>query len=245
MRKIAAAWMMSMLAALPAGAGTIRLVTGDDMPPYTGKELPHYGMLSEIVQRAFAQGGLQTTLDWAPWRRGYELTRAGEYDATFPYARKEEREKDYLYSDLVYGGVRSVFARPGSGIDPARPETFHGLSYCAPTGFIVYPRIQALLDQGAITAQHPNSMLACAKMLALGRVDFFITDAVSGNNAIRRADVADQVVRLPKPFDQAAFHLIVPRSRPGAQALVARFNGGLKKLKASGEFTRIIHRHLQ
>lgn len=244
-RKYAVAWMTGLLMAVPASADTVRLVTGDDLPPYAGKQLPHYGMLTEIVQRAFEQAGSQTTLDWAPWKRGYELTKVGEYDATFPYARTAEREKDYLYSDLIYGGIRSVYARPGSAIDPARPDSFRGLSYCAPSGFIVYPQMEALLRQGAITVQRPFSLASCVKMLAIGRVDFFITDSVSGDNLLRRMQAGSSVARIAKPFDHAEFHLIVPKNRAGAQALIARFNGGLKRLKSNGEYARIVQRHLR
>lgn len=239
------ALLASALFTVPAVAEPVRLVTGDDLPPYTGQSLPQYGMLTEIVLRAFDVAGVKTSLHWAPWKRGYEMTKIGEYDATFPYARKPEREKEYLYSDLVYGGVRAVYARPGSRIDPERNESFHGKTYCAPAGFIIYPRMEELLNQGRITIQRPFTLTACARMMALGRVDFFITDSVAGDEVLRQANVGSAAVRLEKPFDRAEFYLIVPRNRPGAQALVADFNTGLKRVKASGEYTAIVRKHLQ
>lgn len=238
------AWLSCLLLALHAWAEPVRLVTGDSMPPHTGKDLPHYGMLTEIVQRSFELAGRDTTLGWAPWKRGYELTKLGEYDATFPYARTREREKEYLYSDLLYGGNRAVYARPGSSIDPSKPATFHG-AYCAPPGYIVYPQVEAQLAKGTVTLQRPASLAACAKMLALGRVDFFIADATSGDATLKEAGVGGKVIRLAKPFEHAEFYLIVPRNRGDAQALVEGFNAGLKRLKASGEYARIVARHLR
>jgi polar amino acid transport system substrate-binding protein len=239
------ALLAGTLFSMPVMAGPVRLVTGDDLPPYTGQKLPAYGMLTEIVQRAFDLAGMETSLHWAPWKRGYEMTKIGEYDATFPYAHKPEREKDYLYSDLVYGGVRAVYARPGSGIDPERIDTFHGKTYCVPHGFIVYPQIEELHRRQLITIQRPFSLASCARMMVLGRVDFFITDALGGDETLKQANVGTAVVRLEKPFDRAEFHLIVPKSRPGAQALVDNFNAGLRRLKASGEYAAIVRKHLQ
>lgn len=238
------ALLMFWLAVQSAVAEPIRLVTGDNLSPYTGRSLPLGGMLTEIVQRAFAASGKETTLAWTSWKRGYELTRVGEYDATFPYARLPEREKFYLFSALLYGGVRSVFARPEMNIDPARVDSFRGLTYCAPTGFIIYPQINALYQEHAIRMERPPSLVACAKMLALGRVDFYIADALSGDEALRQAGVGAKVVRLAKPFDRAEFYLIVPKNRAGADMLIADFNAGLKRLKDGGEYERILKRHL-
>ncbi len=245
LKRYTVAFLSAILLSLPVMAAPLRLVTGDDLPPYTGQGLPGKGMLTEIVQRAFHLVGLETSLHWAPWKRGYELTKIGEYDATFPYAHKPEREEDYLYSDLVYGGMRAVYTRPGSGIDPERLETFHGKTYCAPNGFIVYPRIEELHRKNLIAIQRPFSLTACAQMLALGRVDFFITDALGGDEALKQANVGGAIVRLAKPFDRAEFHLIVPKSRPDALTLVNDFNTGLRRLKASGEYAAIVRRHLQ
>lgn len=243
-KRAAFALLTSILLAGPVCADPVRLVTGDDLPPYTGQALLRHGMLTDIVQRAFELAGLQTTLHWAPWKRGYELTRIGEFDATFPYARNPEREKEYLYSDLVYGGVRAVYARADSEIDPERSESFYGKTYCLPTGFTVYPKMETLLIQRRIAIQRPLSLSACAKMLALGRVDFFITDSVGGDEILKQVNVGAKVVRLAKPFDSAEFYLIVPKNRPRAHALLADFNAGLKRLKTSGEYANIVRQHL-
>ena len=62
----------------------VQLVTGDDYAPLTGKSLAGAGVLSEVVQAAFAQSGMPSSLAWQPWKRGYLMTHRGEYDATFP-----------------------------------------------------------------------------------------------------------------------------------------------------------------
>ncbi|HCN88441.1 MAG TPA: amino acid ABC transporter substrate-binding protein, partial [Oxalobacteraceae bacterium] len=128
---------LSMLSACPmARAGVaepVKLASGDFLP-YIARESAGGGMLTEVVRGAFKRVGRTTTLDWMPWKRGYELTRIGQFDATFPYARKPDREQAFFYSDWLYGGVRSVYARPGSGIDPTNLDSFRGKRYCVPNG---------------------------------------------------------------------------------------------------------------
>lgn len=243
MKRRGVALLVLLLATQSACADSIRLVTGD-IPPYTAKEMVNGGMLTEIVQRVFELSGHGTTIDWAPWKRGYELTRIGQYDATFPYARGPAREADFLFSDLIYGGMRSVFARAASGIDPADMASFKGRIYCVPTGFAVYPPMDAMLKDGTLKIQQSPSLMTCAKMVAAGRADFFITEAVTGNAALNKADIGDNVVQLVKPLDRAEFYLIVPKARPAAQALIVDFNKGLKSLKGRGEYESIVRRHL-
>ena len=82
-------WSLGVLLSLTLSVGAhgaeVQLVTGDDYAPLTGKSLAGAGVLSEVVQAAFAQSGMPSSLAWQPWKRGYLMTRRGEYDATFPY----------------------------------------------------------------------------------------------------------------------------------------------------------------
>jgi len=237
--------VMSLLLPLLASAAPVSLVTGDNFPPYVGTTLPEGGMLTALVTRAMQLAGDQPSVETLPWKRGYELTRLGRYDATYPYARTREREADFLYSDLVYGGNRMVYTRPGSGIDPADAATFRGKTYCLPIGFAIYPQIEKLVAEGVLKIEQAASLTVCAKMLLLGRADLFVTDSVVGDAVLDQAGTGGKVVRLDKPFDRAEFYLIVPRARPDAAKLVERFNRAMRMMRASGETERIVRRHIE
>ena len=66
-----------------ASAAPVQLVTGDDYAPFTDRELPQGGMLTELVQQALLQAGHQPKLSWLPWKRGYQATLRGQFDATW------------------------------------------------------------------------------------------------------------------------------------------------------------------
>jgi polar amino acid transport system substrate-binding protein len=58
---------LSCLLSMPAAATELRLVTGDNYPPFVGKDLPGGGLLTQIVRAALAQQQLEHSLDWRPW----------------------------------------------------------------------------------------------------------------------------------------------------------------------------------
>lgn len=232
-----------LVAAVPVAAGDqLRLATGSGYAPYSDEALPGGGMLTALVRRVMELGGYDARIEWLPWKRGYELTRLGHYDATFPYARTPEREAEYLYSDLLYGGERAIYVRRGESVDPSNPGSMADKTYCLATGFVLYPRVETLVAQGRLRVERAPSLTSCAKMLALGRVDLFIADAVVGGRAVEAAAVDDRVIRMPKPFERGELYIIVPRSHSDGQELIDRINRALKTLKASGEYDRIIAR---
>ena len=93
---------ISLLLSGLASAAPVQLVTGDDYAPFTDRELPQGGMLTELVQQALLQAGHQPKLSWLPWKRGYQATLRGQFDVTFPYLKTAEREADYLFSAPLY-----------------------------------------------------------------------------------------------------------------------------------------------
>ena len=109
-----------------------------------------------------------------------------------------------------------------------------------PNGLIIYPRLDTLLKEGALVMEQPASLVICAKMVALGRVDFYLTESGAGDAAWQEASVGSDVIRLPKPFERGEYFLIVSKSLPNGAALISQFNRGLKRLKDDGEYQRIV-----
>jgi len=58
----------AVLAAAPAAAETVTLATLT-WPPYTGRELPAGGAVTDVVKRVFAKAGHETRVVYRPWNR--------------------------------------------------------------------------------------------------------------------------------------------------------------------------------
>lgn len=226
-------------------AESLRLVSGNDYAPFTGEQLPGGGMLSQLVQAALGERDIAITLDWRPWNRGYQMTLQGEYDATFPYIRTAEREREYAYSEPLFVAEQHLFSRAGEVFEADNLTALVGTRICYPLGWQPPAAIQQLIEEGRLTRHSPPGLEACAKLLLLNRDDFFVSDLRLGQAALRASGAPlSRFRRSAKVFSSSALHLIVPRQHPQAEEIIASFNTGLASLRASGKYQQIIEDYL-
>ncbi|WP_415753845.1 substrate-binding periplasmic protein [Pseudomonas leptonychotis] len=231
---------------LCAQADSLRLVTGDDYAPFTGKALPAGGMLTQVVRAALKQSNIENSLDWRPWNRGYMKTLRGDYDATFPYVRTPQREEVFLYSEPLFIVEQHIFSRTGEVLEITDVTSMKGRRFCYPLGWQPPAVIQQLLDDGQLIRHSPTGLSECARLLLLGRDDFFISDRLLGETAIQLIGApAEQFRRSAGAISRSPLHLIVPRNNPHGEAIIEQFNLGLAALRASGDYQRVLERNLQ
>jgi ABC-type amino acid transport/signal transduction systems, periplasmic component/domain len=223
---------------------SLDLVTGNDFAPFTGENLPQGGLLTEVVQRAFKAVGLSYEVRFMPWKRGYDGVVAGKFLGTFPYVRTPEREAEVLYSDPMLEVRQIVYLYERSPMEFRSPQDFKGRSVCAPVGYALPMELTALVATGELTRESPADLPACVRMVASGRVDAFIIDEFTGQAAVAKAAVQNDIRAAVQPYARVGQHLVVSRTNPEAAAVLAAFNTGLKKLKDSGTLQAIVTRHL-
>jgi polar amino acid transport system substrate-binding protein len=237
---------LSLALCASALAEPVRLVTGDDYAPFTGKALPAGGMLTEVVAAALQQRHINYSLDWRPCKRGYQKTLSGDYDATFPYVRTAEREALFLFSEPLYTVEQHIFSRAGDVLEIADLPSMQGRRFCYPLGWQPPAIIQQRLDAGQLIRHSPPGLSECARLLLLGRDDFFIADRHLGETAFKLIGVpAEQFRRSESAISRSPLHLLVPRSNPRGAAIIEQFNLGLEALLTSGDYQRLLERHLQ
>lgn len=229
-----------------AQAENLRLVTGDGYAPFTGRELPAGGLLTQVVHAALLRGGVDSTLEWQPWNRGYLKTLRGEYDATFPYIRTPEREQDYLYSAPLLVLEYHIFSRADDPIELATAQTMQGRRVCIPLGWQPPPIIQALLDQNVLSRHSPIGLKECARLVLIGRDDFFVVDQRLGETALQLLEGSPwQVSRSHNMISTRSLHLIVPRNNPRGAAIIDVFNEGLASLRLSGGYQEVLESYIE
>lgn len=225
-------------------ASPLRLVSGEDYPPYAGSTLANGGMLTEVVVTALSHVDYQPSLAWHPWKRGYQATLKGSYDATYPYLKSSEREAEFLYSEPLYEVTQRVFTRRGMMLEPDDLQRFTGKRLCYPLGWLPPAVLKPLLEQDQLQRHEPPDLIACARLLALGRDDFFVADSLLGQQAIRLSGIdPDDFESSQAVVSKHSLYFIVPRNHPRAAQLIRDFNHGLHTLMANGEYQRIIQAH--
>lgn len=238
--------LLAVCLPVSAFAEPLSLVTGENYAPFTGSDLPGGGMLTQIVQAAFAQQGISTELVWLPWKRGYLAVTQGKYAATFPYVHTPEREQEFFYSEPMYTFNQRLYSRAGEVYEPDNLPALAGKRLCYPLGWQPPVAIEQMIERGELTRHAPKSLDACAQLLLLQRDDFFLANAPLGDIVLRRMGESRAALRTSTAsFPTNTLHFIVPRNNPQASNMLHSFNQGLAALQASGKYQQLMELYLQ
>ena len=222
----------------------LQLVTGDGYQPYTDQSLPLRGMVTEIVERAFAAVGENTKIDFRPWKRGYEGTKKGLYAGTFPYIKTEERERDFYYSQSIHPVYVRMFVHRDSEFHTL--QDLKGRRICIPLGYATNEQFRSFLQENAIRRDgNPTDLATCFQLLSFKRMDFVVINEVNGWTTIENAQLEKASFRtLDEVLQEDGHYLIVSRAHPDAQRIISQFNKGLQRLTDQGALQEIIDRHM-
>ena len=233
-----------MAACAPARAETVALTTGQDNPPFIDSAKPDGGTATQLVLEVFRAMGAQPTLEWLPWRRGYSLTRSGVYQASFPYLRTAERERDFLYSDPIFTDFSYLWIRADDTLSPDHPARFKGRTICVPQSFQspLLDLLGAMVARDEVKLERPDTPEKCVQMLAAGRID-----ALSGQEAeiavlLQALALTGRIVHAPPPLARLDFHVIFPRGGAHAPELLEHFNAMLQRMRDDGRYDALMAR---
>lgn len=221
---------------------TIILTTGPDYYPLTDIRKPDGGRATRIVSAVFKSLGKDIAIDWLPWKRGYQMTKAGKYGATFPYLKTLEREREFLFSDVIAKEESLLWTRSGSPLNINDPSTFKKAKLCAGVGYasVIEEILKSDINLKEVEIFRPQNRESCLLMLGAGRVD-----AISGLKdeimpMVEANNLAAKVTFSVKPIKTVSFHLIAPKNDPDSRALITDFNKALRQIQADGTYQKLI-----
>jgi polar amino acid transport system substrate-binding protein len=245
----------------------IEFLTADGYPPYTGRSLEGGGMLTQVVTSAMglikdeARGrfdyGVSWVNDWAAHLNPLLLTRA--FDVGFPWARpdcdsavaldqgSQFRCQRFFFSDPLYEVITSLFVRNDSRIKTLRNEEIAGTTLCRPAGYPTHELDQNgrnWVKDGKVTLIRPPTIDECFRLLGNGTVDGVVEAELVGRASISALDLSDKVRAIDQPVALTTLHVLVSKAHPHSRTILYYINASLAKLHESGEYDRIVERHL-
>ena len=249
----------------PVGGITrMRLLTANGQAPFADQSLRGRGMATELAARALDRLGIGETsrIVFVDDREAHlsDLLVDGSFDLGFPWfrptcelmAKLEELSpddawlcKNYNFSEPFYEFVYGFFT-PKGAYTVARTTflDFSDARICRPAG----PSIMDLkingLDGEEVTFVRPETLAECFALLQAGEVDAVSGEAFEAENLLAELGLFDEVEELPNLGLLQTVHAIAHNARPGADDALATMNKGLIELKVSGEWFRIVGRHL-
>jgi len=239
-----AVFLLASAASPARAAGPVVLVTGE-YPPYVQSSGKMPGLLTEIVQAAFAEAGVETRVLFRPWRRCAMMVREGEALGAYPYARTGKRS-DYAWFSKTIWTCRNVFfyleGRLG-GFDYTSLDALREYTIAGTSGHYY----EDVFREMELTVDYAPGEASGVRRLWEMRAALFAEDELVGWTLIHRIfpSRAHLFASTPTPWNLNPQHLMVSKSYPGARKLMDRFNEGLAAIRRNGTYDRLVERYCQ
>jgi|GEM_PF-277050 len=180
--------LAGVLRAGPASAEQVTFVVGE-WAPFVTRSRPDLGNHTKRVAEVFARAGIDAVFEFMPWKRAFELTRAGDAVATFPWASTPERRAAFLYSRVPLATELGFFFyrkdRFPSGLTVASFEDVQaaGLSMVGVTSYWYEETVRRIgIDYHAVA----GSALAW-RYLDVGRADILLENRLVADQEVPAA----------------------------------------------------------
>ena len=238
-----ASFCLAAFAQTPTQKTLLKIATGE-LSPYATQNRPDQGIALSIVRRAFELAGYQVEFTFLPWSRTLAETKLGKWDGTAYWGHKPEHNSHFILSDnvvteqwvFVYRNAIKFNWQTLADLSPYRIAMIQDYTYT--------PEIWAIANAGGFKVDRQKDDLAALKMLLLNRVDVAPMERnVTCDLLARNFTEADSAKLSAHPklmTESFTTHLMMPRSRTESAARINDFNSGMKKLRASGEYAKLL-----
>jgi len=244
----------------------IEFLTADGFSPYTGRSLEGGGMLTQVVAAAIglvkdeAKGrfdyGVSWVNDWSAHLNPLLLTRA--FDVGFPWARpncdsvnldqaSQFRCQRFFFSEPLYEVITGLFVPADSPIRSLRTEDVAGATLCIPAGQPTHELDEHgrnWVKDGRVVLMRPPTVDECFRLLDNRAVNGVVESELAGRASIASLALGNKVRMIEQPIALTTYHVLISKSHPHARTILYYMNSSLEKLRESGEYDRIVERHL-
>jgi polar amino acid transport system substrate-binding protein len=205
--------------------------------PYLSKDLPHYGMGSYFVNKAFEEEGYKVKYLFYPWKRSIELAKNGEegLDGSLLWSSNEERRKVFYFSDPVLKQNRYLYHRKDQKFEWDGLQSLSQTELVLMNGYAYGDTFEKARKEGVfkkifITKSEEQAL----KMIYAKRAEATILLRKIFSNHVKKAfpkkEQREVFTFHPVPLDISVFYVILHKGKRGKE-LQAIFNRGLKKIK--------------
>jgi len=217
---------------------TIRISNGE-WPPFLSKDLKKYGVTSHVVQEAFALENIEVTYEWYPWKRALHLAGIGELNASIGWSKTKDREKDFLFSDVILNGDVVFFHLKEQKFDW---NDFNDLKNIRVGSILDYKYDNKIAEIKQIKNTDIFEVIDEKKlfqMLLKGRFHAVIINLDVGYGILNKYFSAKEMAEITyhkKVFHNEKSRLLFSKKIKDNKVLMEKFNKGLQRLKSNGKF---------
>mgnify|MGYP003384551098 FL=1 len=227
-------------------------VTTEEYPPFTTTTLKHNGLMSHIVSEAFLLENITVEYIFMPAARSYSAAGNGLVDGTLPWAKSDDREEHFLYSEPIFDvGWETFYFRKDSKLnwDSSVRDytTLKGLTIGAVISYDYGDEFRAAEKNNVFKVVRVSRLKQLFDMLLSGHVDMVISKEFVADYTLQNEFTQKQIAQLdsspennaPPSYD----YLLFSKRKPSAKYYLNALNSGLKKLHFSGRYYELIENY--
>lgn len=222
---------------------TIKMATGE-YEPYTSSEMSGGGFFTEIVTAACEEVNVKVEYDFYPWKRCEKLLETGGVFAIFPYVKTEEREKNFLFTDVVTHSTGKFFYLKSKFPSGIKYTDLKDLKKYTIGGTLGY-WYEDLFKKNNLNVEYVSEDLLNIKKLEQGRIDLIVADELMGWRLIQSTfkNKQNEFATLEKPLNQSDFFMMVSKKYPNSNSILKKINDGLAIIKKNGVYKKILKKY--
>ena len=227
-----------MLTSFYANALDVKLVTGDNKPPYSDRSLYMNGISSLLASKVMQESKTTYSISWRPWNRGLFETDTGVFDIAFPYSITRERVSKFYFSNPIYS-INNVLIVPKSITDLRKYSSINTVKVCVPSHFS-WSLLKKYSSSYRFQKVNANTEEDCTALIKEKKVDIILTSKIK----------AKHLLKLEKPlidYKISGFSLnitnkyfLISKANPNAKKILRQINVSLEKLAARGTYQSLI-----
>lgn len=221
----------------------IQVATGE-YPPWISAHQNDYGFIAKVIRQSFELQGYSVEFTFYPWKRAYNQTRSGFYDATAYWYPSDARKEHFFYSQPLSIESTHLFYHKSKPLTHWETlEDLKGLSIGATDGYTYTDEFWTLSRTGVLSVETTTKDTSNIAKLVHQRIDVFPIEKHLGFSILQK-EFKPHLVHLidfhPKPLMETTGHLLFPKSKGTSASLLMEFNKGLAKLRESGRYQEML-----
>lgn len=227
---------------LPLCSAQAISIVSSQWPPYVDNSMPEKGLAFELVSKALARKGYQTTLHIYNWQRALEGVEIGVFDATCAIWKTPAREQDLLFSAPYLSNTISFIKKRGFQLEYNGLNDLQGLVIGVLRG---YAYDDTFNNSRQLIKIPENFIVQNLQKLNNGIIDLTLGDQRAINYAITkflpRHSLSFEFITPALSYKK--LYLAVSKSNPEAQTIIDAFNQAIEEMQQDGSYDQILSQY--
>lgn len=218
-------------------------IASGEWSPYTGSKLSGGGFASKITTAAFAEVGIDVKYHYLSWSRSLDLAKEAKYDGTILWYSNAERKNVFYLSDSVLVNALHFFYLKKSRFDWNEISDLSPYKIGLTRSYLYGDELAKAEKESVINVERTTKEINNFKKILRERVDLTPSSLFVGQQLIKDnldSMEARQIAAHPKPLMSQPMYFLVSKKHPKGEKIIHLFNEGLKLLKESGKYDKLI-----